>query len=71
MSIESILRRKGQGRHNNRSGSQHQESGGLAPRQEYRRSRGDERGRSSSNSFPNVKSFMHFLAMARQPGRCP
>ena len=21
-------------------------------------------------SFPNVKSFMHFLAMARLPGRC-
>ena len=21
-------------------------------------------------SFPNVKSFMHFLATAKQPGRC-
>ena len=22
-------------------------------------------------SFPNAKSFTHFLATARQPGRCP
>ena len=58
---------EGHRRHDNSSGSQHQEGGRLAPRKEYWCPRCDERERSS---FPNVKSFMHFLAMARQPGRC-
>jgi len=55
VSIESILRRKGTDvttiAPENSSGSQHQESGGLAPRKEYWRSRGDEWERGSWSHF--------------------
>src|SRR5258705_4180455 len=51
MSIEKHSEAEGHGGHNNSSGSQHKESGGLAPCKEYWRSRGDEWERSSWSHF--------------------
>ena len=69
MSIESILRRKGT------------DVTTIAPEASIKRAADWLRAKNIGTlvvtsgdavlvSFPSAKSFMHFLAMARQPGRC-